>query len=164
MNLKRQGGNVARWHTIPTNKGQTVAEHSWGVAMICRELWPTDYELMEAALCHDLGEGFTGDVPWPAKTQSSTLRKELDFMENKHLDTMGAIVPLDNQQHEKLKLADMLEVLFYAIEEIEMGNQHFKEIFGRAYDYFESLNVKEKPVVLMLQYLDNKYEEITNDS
>tara|TARA_R110000803_G_scaffold210228_1_gene281509 strand:+ start:3122 stop:3481 length:360 start_codon:yes stop_codon:yes gene_type:complete len=119
---------------------------------------------MEAALCHDLGEALTGDVPWPAKTQSPSLRKELDFMESKHLDIINALVPLDNQQHEKLKLADMLEVLFYAIEEIEMGNQHFKEIFGRAYDYFESLNVKEKPVVLMLQYLDNKYEEITNAS
>ena len=81
MKKIRTGGKVKRWHTVTTIQQQTVAEHSWGVAMICRKLWPEDKVLMEAALCHDLGEGLTGDVPWPVKQANFVFKKHLDEIE-----------------------------------------------------------------------------------
>ena len=164
MQNKRQSGNVTRWHTIPTIKSQTVAEHSWGVAMICRQLWPDNYTLIEAALCHDLGEGFTGDVPWPAKMSNERFKLELEEMELLYLKRLDCNVWLNTVDREKLKIADMLEVLYFALEEINMGNQNFKDIFNRGYNCLDMIVDKPFGVLNELIDLNNRYKELTNAS
>ena len=166
MQNKRQSGNVTRWHTIPTIKRQTVAEHSWGVALICMELWPQSKILVEAALCHDLGEYFTGDSPWPVKQSNAVFKKELSTMETEHLKKINAFVNLTDEEQSYLKIADMLEVMYYALEEITMGNQLFKEIFERAKNYImvnDELHFYH-PVLKIINELENRYKELTNAS
>ena len=137
MQNKRQSGNVTRWHTIPTIKSQTVAEHSWGVAMICMELWPQSKILVEAALCHDLGEYFTGDSPWPVKQSNAVFKKELSTMETEHLKKINAFVNLTDEEQSYLKIADT---------------------------YLIMNTVLQDPVYRIINELENRYKELTNAS
>ena len=134
----RISGKVKRWHTVSTIQQQTVAEHSWGVAMICRELWPEDHKLLEAALCHDLGEGLTGDVPWPVKRANFVFKKHLDEIEESEQERLGCVVPLEPRQRSRLKIADMLEMMCFAVEEMELGNKNMQEPFNRGLRFIDS--------------------------
>tara|TARA_R110000737_G_scaffold343994_1_gene370643 strand:+ start:731 stop:1120 length:390 start_codon:yes stop_codon:yes gene_type:complete len=128
------------------------------------ELWPQSKILVEAALCHDLGEYFTGDSPWPVKQSNAVFKKELSTMETEHLKKINAFVNLTDEEQSYLKIADMLEVMYYALEEITMGNQLFKEIFERAKTYLIMNTVLQDPVYRIINELENRYKELTNAS
>ena len=63
--------NVRRWTIVATRSSQSVAEHSFNVAMIARgiaaEMNIDDTNITKFALDHDLDEIMTGDIPSPAK-------------------------------------------------------------------------------------------------
>lgn len=68
--------NVDRWNSVATFGRQSVAAHSWNVAMYCRylaiaiapDMTPEDTLLLnDIALIHDLPEAKTGDIPTPIK-------------------------------------------------------------------------------------------------
>lgn len=77
MNIQNQlrAQYVARWHTVSTTHRQTLAEHSFNVAIITRALLERQNKYNEEfinkataiALTHDLGEVITGDIPTPTK-------------------------------------------------------------------------------------------------
>ncbi len=66
-----------RWHIVKTHQKQSIAEHSWMVAILSSELaqilHPTVSTisrrgaLLEYALYHDVDEIITGDIPSPFK-------------------------------------------------------------------------------------------------
>ena len=66
---------VQRWNIVHTVKTQSVAEHSFNVVLIVREMCykiptidPLDRKsLMIRALDHDMEEVFTGDLPSTSK-------------------------------------------------------------------------------------------------
>ena len=63
-----RGGAIKRYHTLETIGEQSVASHSWGVAMILQYLEPNvSKEAILRALTHDVAELFTGDIPAPVK-------------------------------------------------------------------------------------------------
>lgn len=70
-----RAGHVKRWHIVNTAISQSLAEHSYLVAMIAMhlhsELEPDQIEDIQAtaiyALFHDITEIRTGDIPTPAK-------------------------------------------------------------------------------------------------
>jgi 5'-deoxynucleotidase YfbR-like HD superfamily hydrolase len=159
MRQIRQGGHVRRWHTTPPLQDQSVAEHSWGVAAICNYLWPKcKKELIMAALYHDVAESLVGDNPAPIKWKFPVLKRELDKVENKILREMGVEIILDPQDIIRLKIADMMELLWFCIEEERRGNRNFKEVFVRGTRYLQdifphqSLEFKREAVT-MLDYL-----------
>ena len=66
--------NVKRWHTVPTVRSQSLAEHQWNVSMIAESLALSmgldDLHInaiVRYALVHDIDEITTGDIPTPAK-------------------------------------------------------------------------------------------------
>ncbi len=67
--LRAQG--LVRWTIVETTKKQSLAEHSFNVAMIaramCKALGIPDEKVIKAALEHDLDEIHTGDIPTPTK-------------------------------------------------------------------------------------------------
>lgn len=65
---------VPRWVIVPMMRQQTVAEHSWRVAIIAGGMaallhWPQEQtdRCVSVAMMHDIDECQTGDVPATAK-------------------------------------------------------------------------------------------------
>jgi 5'-deoxynucleotidase YfbR-like HD superfamily hydrolase len=155
--MVRKGGCVKRWHTIPNAQEQTVAAHSWGVACIILELWPdSSMDLVRAALLHDVAEQFTGDIPATAKWANPGLAKEANKAEElfwgKINSLNGTFPALKATEQLKLKIADMMELLWYCIEEERLGNRNFKEVFVRGVKYMQDLMLDD-PAVHMLNEL-----------
>ena len=143
--MLRKGGSVKRWHTITNAKEQTVAAHSWGVAVIVMELWPDSRtHRIYASLLHDVPEQLIGDVPAPTKWAHPRLAKELGVAEESFWDIVKVKFPeLTSEEVLKLKIADMLELLWYCIEEERLGNKNFKEVFVRGVEYIKRYDLCE---------------------
>jgi 5'-deoxynucleotidase YfbR-like HD superfamily hydrolase len=71
-----RASSVKRWHVVKTSHPQTVAEHSFNVAIIAAELMEKMYNkvppaielrVMKLALLHDIHEVHSGDIPMTAK-------------------------------------------------------------------------------------------------
>lgn len=65
----------------PLRRRESVAEHSWRIALMAcllRDEFPElDMDkVIEMCLIHDLGECFTGDIPSFEKTKADTLRED----------------------------------------------------------------------------------------
>lgn len=70
---------VKRWGIIKMSTTQSVAEHSFNVAVITGKLCDVlgldgnhKNQLMVEAILHDTDEVYTGDIPTPAKANSSS--------------------------------------------------------------------------------------------
>lgn len=63
--------NIHRWTIVSTIRTQSLAEHSFNVCMIARDIAVEadmdDTNIVKYALDHDLDEIMTGDIPSPAK-------------------------------------------------------------------------------------------------
>lgn len=107
---------VKRYPISYMNRDQSVAEHSFGVALIVMELTKTlrDRELAEAALeyalVHDAEEVYTGDIPSSFKRvlreHAPNVSVLLDGRQDNIPDEVKAVV----------KLADYLEAIYYLRE------------------------------------------------
>ncbi len=72
-----RSGHVTRWHSVRTARDQTLAEHSYMVAMISREIAKQVYGkkltcddmllLLEYSLTHDSAEILVSDIGTPMK-------------------------------------------------------------------------------------------------
>lgn len=109
--------NVPRWSIIPTLRPQSVAEHSYNVAVICMELcrYLSDVALhpnrvIAWALVHDGPEAETGDVPYTAKVQldrkawGETERNLCPWYDNNGLKPSEAAL---------VKIADKMEEIIF---------------------------------------------------
>ena len=63
--------DIIRWNMVPLQRQQSLAEHTFMVAMvaehIANELGITTGAVIRLALYHDLEEVMTGDIPAPTK-------------------------------------------------------------------------------------------------
>lgn len=122
---------VPRWAIFPTNRSQSVAEHSFHVSHIT--LWLLGFssyredkdfvlDCLIYAITHDADESVTGDIPSPSK-----------------------MARLDRPQSEILvKVADGLEAYAFLLEEKMMGNGAFADpiiddVLQRTQPYFERM-------------------------
>ena len=134
----RHGAGVRRYHTWPTIGEQTVAAHSWGVAMILLKLDPDiSGQAVAAALAHDIAEGTTGDVPAPAKWLNPGLAYQLDVSEAQANNQMNInyAEELNKYEFTLVKAADMLELMFFCLEQRLLGNQRMDPIMQNGYDW-----------------------------
>ena len=146
----RNGGAVKRFHMIPTNNEQTVAAHSWGVACIVLDLWPdASVHLLRAALHHDVPECVTGDIPATAKWRFPELSVALSRAETEIELEIGLDMRLGDKDAYRLKVADMLELLWYCVEEERLGNKNFKEVFIRGAHYLQEIELDEPAEKMM---------------
>ena len=138
--ILRKGSKVKRWHTITNVKEQTVADHSWGVASIILDMWPdSSNSLITFALWHDIPEYIVGDTPVTAKWQDENLAKVVEKAERRVAKEHKLYVKLTTIEKFKLAVADLLEVLWYASEEIALGNSNFLKVFHTARKRLETL-------------------------
>lgn len=120
-------GRVTRFHTWPMIRKPTVAEHSHRVAVLLVEVFGElpRAELLYAALVHDYGELTAGDVPHYAKREVPELAEALEAAEAMGALTLGHSMPeLDEEERERLKICDLLEMRECATVERRMGNRY----------------------------------------
>jgi 5'-deoxynucleotidase YfbR-like HD superfamily hydrolase len=116
----RLAGKVQRAHIIPHQGSYSVAEHSWGVAMLCMALWPDSPGLLPYALSHDVHEGWLGDVPANVKDD-----KDRD-KETKIHNALGLPYrPIQLVDKLRLRAADSLELYLWCYEQAHsFGNTY----------------------------------------
>ena len=124
---------VVRWNIAPRMQDQSVAEHSYFVALysdcLCRILQveaARHNRIVAAALRHDMGEVLCSDIPGPVKRAVVDIDSLEDY-ERRFLDTLGPeyhTIGLENV-HDKaiIKAADCIDATFYLASEVARGNQ-----------------------------------------
>lgn len=135
--LIRKGGGVKRFHTHPLLGENTVAAHSWGVATILLHICEPSMNLIKAALYHDIFEYLTGDVPFTAKRDTPELAAALEVAERKagivmEVDILWNLLP---EEEVLLKTADMLDLCFFCIDQVKLGNSAMNSIFNNGYQF-----------------------------
>jgi 5'-deoxynucleotidase YfbR-like HD superfamily hydrolase len=112
-----------RWSNANTARHQTVAEHSWAVAIIADEFCDrmevdgfTRRNVMLYAVYHDIAEGVLGDV---LATTKKRLNGEINALEKELIDGMEGAKPPTKASNEVLKIvkvADRIEALAFISE------------------------------------------------
>ena len=119
--IVRDMAHVPRWAIIRNTRPQSVAEHSYFVALYVRRLAeiagiPVTLQLVNTALDHDLDEVHSGDIPSPYK---ATLKQLGYALPPDALNTFN----LTNEERCILKIADTLEAILFLIDEANTGNR-----------------------------------------
>lgn len=122
---------VPRWSGLPRLHQQSVAEHSFYVALytdiICRSVgMDTDrtYAAVSYALIHDMAESTTGDIMGPIK-RSLVSYQALEAYERKILAQMGPHYVRDELEpglRKLVKCANIIDEYFHISLELAMGN------------------------------------------
>lgn len=120
----RNLADVKRWAIVRTIRTQSVAEHSYFVAMmmprLLREYGFTDPAFMlaatEYALLHDRDEVLSGDIATPIKK-----RIDADVF-SAVSEEFGLKVEADEVTKAATKVLDLFEAGLFLAEEISMGN------------------------------------------
>jgi 5'-deoxynucleotidase YfbR-like HD superfamily hydrolase len=119
--------NVKRFQTHRLQQTKSVAEHSFRVAALYNYLGGKE---LIPAMCHDIEEAITGDIPSPAKKHI----KGLDYFENmrpKFEDTREARLG---------KLCDKLELVLDLREQLEDTGKLPKRLMQVYEDELESVH------------------------
>lgn len=128
-----ESSHVNRCHVVYKTT-DTIGRHTLGVILLCEFLTNrrASRELLMAAAVHDLPELITGDTPTSAKWRSAELKTALDNLEDQILVELGVrdyIVGLSERETAVLKMADLFELLYFALMEIAAGNTYASSIF-----------------------------------
>lgn len=125
---------VPRWSIVQTIQKQSVAEHSFRVALIAPRLLEllggkTDLAtvalLTKAALLHDQFEAFTGDIPSPAKTPLGVVKGQAE----RHFGPYASEqISLGTLEEKALKGADLIEAIYFLYEDERLGNMSLQWI------------------------------------
>lgn len=139
----RSGNSVTRWHTRRMHKYETVGEHTANVLSIVFALCGNDTpspDLIGATLLHDTAEQWTGDVPATAKWYMPSLKQNLDDLEvDMMAENMLHVPAITDDEKLVLKWADMLDLCYTCLGELEMGNRAISEVFDRGVEYLKGL-------------------------
>ena len=112
-----------------TGRHESVAEHSWRIALMAMLLTPEfpDADMnkvIRMCLIHDLGEAFTGDIPAFDKTSADTQKEDALF------DAWVQTLPAETREEFSTLLAEMnaLETqeakIYKALDKMEAVIQH----------------------------------------
>jgi 5'-deoxynucleotidase len=159
--------HVRRWHIVQTSREQTLAEHSFAVAVIAgslaaamrwRELMHDSgkLKLLQWSLAHDIIEVRTGDMPTPFKREleavggKGIVEKAEDRVDP---ETMGAYRLVRGTDVEMIvKLADQIEAIFFlqdngvgahAKQVLDGLRAHLSDAVSEAERAHPTLNVRE---------------------
>ena len=126
-------GAVKRYHTIRVHNEQSLAAHSWGVAMICAAISddPPSATLLLYALTHDLAESETGDIPAPVKWNNKEISEALSTIEFSFEKRHNIICDLTDDELAILQWADTMELIMYCGVELAMGNNFVLPTYNR---------------------------------
>lgn len=130
--LYRDAGAVKRYHVKRTHRTQTIAEHTFCMLMLVKQVAPhmDKSALYPAILHHDLPELMTGDVPAPIKRVHPELGPLMDSIE-RDLHPLYQEFNLTQEEAALLKWADRMELVLWCLEEFRLGNTYVKPTVAR---------------------------------
>ncbi len=138
---------VDRWQIVRTDQRQSVAEHSYLVAMIaaryCRaviEYSDLEDKVIRYALYHDLPEVLTGDLVAPVKELVNT--EALRRWEER-LTFMGDDTQFSPTVRFIVKVADITEAIVWL--ELHGTNDHARTVQRRLYDKLQHITGEDAP-------------------
>lgn len=141
--------HVPRWGIIRTLRQQSVAEHSYYVALyatyIAKKLNLRDLDcqwVTQAALVHDFEEMVSGDIPTPFK-KSYMMKESKVLAAPKSMAMSIMTVEPRNRSFcaEIIHVADLFEATMYLADEYYMGNSTVNHLLDR---FCEQLSEKAK--------------------
>jgi 5'-deoxynucleotidase YfbR-like HD superfamily hydrolase len=149
LHQRLQGGHVVRYHTRPdVGNTQTNATHSWRAMVILTTLWP---DIRKKAvvwlLYHDVAEAELGDLPATVKWKYediATAYKKREREYEKKLQLPYAFEELSQEEQNKVRMADMLELVFHCKRQMQLGNTLAEPIYLKGREYLFS-KFKEDP-------------------
>ena len=155
---------VPRWVILRTIQRQNVATHCFNVERIARRIaieWINEDVNCDAvsqyALHHDDDEALTGDIPSTAKDYI-----QVSMVDNYHQWTNG------NEEVKRIvKLADLLEAVWFLLMEEKMGNSYItkhtaacrNKVMNYAEKYFGS-EIADKCIGLMARWTNEESQRI----
>jgi hypothetical protein len=117
---------VKRYHTWPTLHQETVGEHTFRVMSIYREIFgtPSNPDLIEYMLDHDITEIGIGDPPFPVKMNNPALKREYAVAEAQQALVMGLPTEycIETADMMRFKVCDLLQMWEFGKIEKRMGN------------------------------------------
>lgn len=127
----RLAGQVQRYHTWPTIRKQTIAEHCWQLMRIYLSVaQKPDPHFMAHVIFHDIGEHFTGDIPYPVKAQNQILKEQIDWLETRSSATQAMYwdsfhqIRLSDIEKKLFKDIELVEMAEFGMDEMSLGNSH----------------------------------------
>jgi len=135
------GMATKRFHTMRTLQENTVAHHSFGVAMLVLELTEgnASADLLREALHHDLAEHVLGDMPAPAKRKMD-IGKVVSAEEERLLGELWFPAELSEGEKRTLKIADALDGAMFCCTERKLGNTGITPIYEKFMSYVNERN------------------------
>ena len=157
-----RASGVTRWHIVRTVRPQSLAEHTFDVVMIARAIAKIagvdDYEIIKAALLHDLDEIITGDIPTPTKQKARDNGFEINDL---YKSVTGRELGPDEATiiHLADKMADLYWLWLHALG--PHSNRVYEEM-AEAYNNYvrgESIpdNIREAAVDVQMQVLSEEF-------
>lgn len=160
---------VNRWNFHPRVKEQSVADHSFWVAMytyiliLIHNFKAMDVDQLDLgkglrhALLHDMDESITCDLPYLVKR---VINKTWFMLQQEALKQMVGQLPTPMQNCivrdyvgdetiiKIVKAADLLDVIRYARAELELGNKAFITIYHETITRLYDMNLKAVDLLL----------------
>jgi len=140
-----RASHTKRWTIVSTARTQTLAEHSFNVAMVAEKLaeaigWDITInsdnflKLQTWALMHDIPEVFTGDLPSPFKRELKRRGADIEAVEDELAPGYGDLADAaDGTEYGMVvKLADLMEAIWF-LSENGLG-MHARRVLNGLYD------------------------------
>ncbi len=170
--------SLVRYQNCHRNVNETVAEHSFYVAILVlklREYYNFNLELaLKTALVHDVMESKISDVPHNIKLQNPKLADALEEAETnvtKEMLSDEALALIRQFNHGETpeglacQLGDILSVVMYANAELTSGNKVFNYIAIKAIERCKEVVKKLEPYInptYTSSQIMNKINQIIN--
>jgi 5'-deoxynucleotidase YfbR-like HD superfamily hydrolase len=155
--------NIVRYSMHEKLREQNVAEHSFRVALLamaiadayCDNGAQVNYEvLLKRALMHDMEEAINGDISYVVKNRNSSTKDFFNKLESETIENSmfqknniyKCIIQnarTNDLEGRIVSIADMLEILFYAMREMRMGNKQMQSLYDRVLQYVNSIAGEE---------------------
>ncbi|MFD2613471.1 5'-deoxynucleotidase [Paenibacillus gansuensis] len=176
---------IERWSLMRNTHKETVAEHSYHVALLTHMLCTIGSEIYgrsvdanqaaAAALFHDSTEVFTGDIPTPVKHHNPSILKNFREIEAVAAEKLTDLAPpelrhiygplvrnhIDPVLYTYIKAADLLDAYLKCVTELSAGNREFLVAKRQTEEAMQSLQMPE--IAFFLEHFAPSFEKTLDE-